>query len=132
MMNKQKIHKRNRRLFWLLEYGTLLLPYVVWFIIKREQYFTSVNKTISISLGAIACIIVFVMAVNNKIGFLKGIGGFVVLGLISWLLAPVMNDLTLISIIGGSGYLVSGVFKKLKEHEQKYCDAYITKEVNEE
>ena len=131
-MNKQKIHKRNKRLFWLLEYGTLLLPYIVWFIIKREQYFTSVNKTISMSIGAVACIIVFVLAVNNKIGFLKGIGGFVVLGLISWLLAPVMNDLTLISIIGGSGYLVSGGFKKLKEHEQKYCDAYITKEVNEE
>ena len=112
-MNKQKIHKRNKRLFWLLEYWTLLLPYVVWFIIKREQYFTSVNKTISMSIGAVACIIVFVLAVNNKIGFLKGIGGFVVLGLISWLLAPVMNDLTLISIIGGSGYLVSGVFKKL-------------------
>ena len=132
MTNKQKIHKRNKRLFWLLEYGTLLLPYVVWFIIKREQYFTSVNKTISMSIGAVACIIVFVLAVNNKIGFLKGIGGFVVLGLISWLLAPVMNDLTMISIIGGSGYLVSGFFKKLKEHEQKYCDAYITKEVNEE
>ena len=131
-MNKQKIHKRNKRLFWLFEYVTLLLPYVVWFIIKREQYFTSVNKTISMSIGAVACIIVFVLAVNNKIGFLKGIGGFVVLGLISWLLAPVMNDLTMISIIGGSGYLVSGFFKKLKEHEQKYCDAYITKEVNEE
>ena len=131
-MSKEKIHKRNKRLFWLLEYVTLLLPYVVWFIAKREVYFTSVEQTISVSIGGAACIVVFVLAVNNKIGFLKGLGGFIALGLITWLLAPVMNDLTWISIIGGSGFLVSCIFKKLKLHEQKYCDAYITKEVNNE
>lgn len=131
-MSKEKIHKRNRNLYMILEYVTAFLPYVIWVLIKRKEYFTSVDSAISMTIGGVGCAIVFAMALNNKVGFLKGIGGFIAITLISWLLAPLMDDLTIIGIIGGIGYLVSGVFKKMKIHEQKYCDAYITKEVNNE
>lgn len=131
-MNKQKLHKRNRNLYFVLEYVTAFLPYVIWILIKRKEYFTSIDSTISMSIGCVACLVVGALALNNKVQFLKGIGGFIALTLISWLLAPLMDDLTIIGIIGGAGFIVSGVFRKLKVHEQKYCDAYITKEVNNE
>ena len=127
-MNKEKIHKRNKRLYWLLELVSAVLPYCIWLLIKRDEYFTTTNTTISMAIGGVLCLVFFALATLDKLQFLKGIGAFIAVGVLSWLLAPAMNDLTWISIIGGAGYIVSLVFKRLRIKEEKYCDAYIVKE----
>jgi hypothetical protein len=83
-------------------------------------------------LGCVACIIVAVIVASKNVKILKGIGGFIVVAIISYLMDAVLQDLTIIAIWGGVGYTVSLGFKSWYEHEQQYLKAYITKEVNEE
>ena len=131
MKNKKKKHQRNRVLYYIGQYVALFLPYVLILAIKHESYFTKQN-TISMGFGCVACIVVASIVAAKKIQLLKGVGGFVALILISWLMDTVIQDLTLIGIWGLVGYVVSLIFETLGKHEQKYLDAYINKEVYEE
>lgn len=123
-----KKHRSKKIIYTLLQYLCLFLPYVIILIVNHEKYFTEKN-TISMGIGCVVCIIVATIVACKKIQLLKGLGGFVVLILISALMKPIINDLTLIGIYGAVGYVVSLIFESLAKHEQKYLDAYITKEV---
>lgn len=127
----KKKHKRNRVLFGFLQYVCLFAPYIIILIVNRETYFTEKNS-ISMGMGCIACVIVAAIIACKKIQLLKGIGGFIAIILISALMKPIINDLTVIGIYGCVGYLISLIFEALGKTEQKYLNAYITKEVNEE
>ena len=128
---KRKHHRRNRILFGFLQYLFLFSPYVIIMIVKHETYFTEKNS-ISMGLGCVACIVVALILALKKIKLLKGLGGFIAVILISALMKPIIDDLTIIAIYGMVGYVVSLIFESLGNHEAKYLNAYITKEVNEE
>ena len=129
--NKKKNHQSKRVIYAIIQYVALFLPYVLILAIKHETYFTK-QHTISMGFGCVACIIVAAIVAAKKIKLLKGIGGFVALILISYLMDTVIQDLTLIGIWGLVGYVVSLIFEALGKHEQKYLNAYIDKEVYEE
>lgn len=131
MKNNKKKHQRNRNLAWLMMMISMFLPYIIIMLVNHETYFTQKNG-ISMGLGCVACIIVAVIVASKNIKVLKGIGGFVVVAIISYLMDAVLKDLTIIAIWGGIGYAISLGFKAWYEHEQQYLKAYITKEVNEE
>lgn len=131
MKNNKKKHQRNRNLAWLLMMISMFLPYIIIMLVNHETYFTQKNG-VSMGLGCVACIIVAVIVASKNIKLLKGIGGFIVVAIISYLMDAVLQDLTIIAIWGGIGYAISLGFKPWYEHEQQYLKAYITKEVNEE
>lgn len=131
MKNNKKKHQRNRNLAWLMMMLSMFLPYIIIMLVNHESYFTQKNG-ISMGLGCVACIIVAVIVASKNIKVLKGIGGFIVVAIISYLMDAVLQDLTIIAIWGGVGYAISLCFKAWYEHEQQYLKAYITKEVNEE
>lgn len=125
-----KKHKRIKNLSWLAMIVSMFLPYIIIMIVNRETYFTEKNK-LTLSIGCVMCIITAFIVVK-KVNLLKGIGGFAVVAIISYLMNAVMQDLTIIAIWGGVGYAVSLYFKAKYEYETKYLDAYINKEVSEE
>ena len=131
MKTKKKHHRRNRIIFGVLQYLCLFLPYVIIMIVNRETYFTQKNS-ISMGMGCIACCVVALIIAIKKIKLLKGLGGFIAVILITSLMKPIIEDLTIISIYGMCGYIVSLIFESLGNYEQKYLNAYIVKEVNEE
>lgn len=123
-------HKASKNLSWLAMIISMFLPYIIIMIVNHETYFTEKNK-ISLSIGCVFCIIVaFIMV--KKANILKGIGGFIAVALISWLMTPVMQDLTMIAFWGGVGYAISLFFKSRYEAEKQWCKAYINREVSEQ
>ena len=81
------------------------------------------------SIGCIFCVIIAAIVASKKIKLLKGIGGFVAVFLISFLMDTIIQDLTIISFFGGIGFLLSLIFESIVKKENKYLDAHITKEV---
>lgn len=126
--NNKKKHLKNRNLCLFLQYLCLFLPYIIIIIVKKDVYFNQKN-TISMSIGCIFCIIIAAIVASKKIKLLKGIGGFVAVFLISFLMDTIIQDLTIISFFGGIGFLLSLIFESIVKKENKYLDAHITKEV---
>ena len=127
----KKEHQKKKVIYSIIQYVLLFIPYVIILIWKRDEYFNSTN-VVSMSFGCALCIAVAALIASKKIKLLKGIGGFVAVILISWLMDSILDDLTLIGLFGLGGYLPSLYFEHLGKREQKYLDAYITKEVMEE
>ena len=127
----KKEHQKKKIIYSIIQYVLLFLPYVILLIWKRDEYFTQKNA-VSMSIGCALCIAVGALVAAKKVKLLKGVGGFVAIILISWLMDSILNDLTLIGIVGLAGYLPSLFFEHLVNKENKYLDAYITKEVMDE
>lgn len=118
MMKKQ--HKNRSIIFTILEYFSLLIPYVIIMLVNADTYFTKSNK-ISMSIGCIICIFVAVIIVAKKTQWLKGLPVFIIGLLISILMKDVLDDMTIIFLWGGIGYAVSLFFgKRAKYHKLQY------------
>ena len=130
MMQK---HKKKKIISSILQYITLFAPYVIIMLVKHETYFTQKNG-ISMGLGCVACILVGVIIAAKKIQLLRGIGGFVAIIVISYLMDTILQDLTIIGAYGLVGYLCSLFFESRynyhKRKELMYDNATINKEVN--
>lgn len=126
-------HKRKKVISGILQYICLFAPYLIIMLVKHETYFTEKNG-ISMGIGCVCCVLVAGIIASKKIKLLKGIGGFVAIILISWLMDAVIDDLTIIGIWGLVGYLVSLFFESRynyhKRKELMYDNANINKEVN--
>ena len=131
MNNNRTKHRRSYILSEIMSYICLLLPYLIIMLVNKDTYFTEKNK-LSMSLGCVACIIVAFIVCCKKIHLLKGLGGFIAIIVISFLMDVVLEDLTIIGIFGAVGYIFYLVFQSVAKKEKVYLKAYINKEVSEE
>lgn len=95
---KRKPHLRLRQLvLFLARLAVLIGPLCSVLVANRERYFTTATEVVQIALGGTICIVFVVLLL---LGVLKPPGTLFVFGLVflmSWLLAPLLQDLFLLS-----------------------------------
>ncbi len=93
--------KRNDRLrLWLLYLAELVMlvgPLFAVLIANRERYFTTVAETVKIGIGGGICLVFVALLIFGKLKVPGSMFLFAFIFTLSWLLGPLLKDLTLLS-----------------------------------
>lgn len=95
-------------------------PLIVTMILKRSEYFTEPSDSVKLGLGALLVFVFIVFKTLGRIKMPRGIVGFGLLFLLSYLLESILKDMLLLSGMAFLGETLDLIFfrgqiKKVKE-----------------
>lgn len=94
-MKESKLYVRWM-LLSILRVVVTVAPLCIAFIVKREEYFSTVAQTVKLSIGGVICVVLLFVATVGKVPMpSRLVLAFTSLA-ISWLLGAVIKDLTLL------------------------------------
>lgn len=99
-MSAQPKKKKYKLALFLLSLGSLVAtvaPLAVTVILKRAEYFTAPAQSVKLALGASLALFFIALKALGRIKIPRGVVGFGIVFLLSYLLESILKDLTLLS-----------------------------------
>ena len=101
-------------LLYLLSFALSVLPVVIYVVLHKDRYFTTLPQQVKLSVGGAFLVVIVLLKAMGKLKSPGRVGVFGAVFLLCYLLEAVLNDLIVLSFLALVGEVMDGV-----------CQAYI-------
>lgn len=131
-LEKKRIKYRNKVIYLsIFRFLLILLPFVVLFAVRWEEYYTPKNG-FGVTFSAIIGLIIWVLVEKKQAGFLKGFWGISTALIITYMLQGVLQDVLFFELAALFGSITTAILNPSIKRFAKLRDAVDSAAINAE
>ncbi len=118
---------------YILSFVVSVAPLVIYVVVNRDRYISTVTETVKLSIGCMICIVLLLLKLLGKLKMPSSTMAFGVIFLLSYFLKSVMDDFLVLSFLALVGDIADKIFfcipiKRIRENIRINKTADVTAE----
>ncbi|MBQ8566484.1 MAG: hypothetical protein IJ445_02725 [Clostridia bacterium] len=97
-------------ILYILSFLTSVAPLVIYVVINRARYISTVTETVKLSIGCMICAVLLLLKLLGKLKMSSSTMTFGVIFLLSYFLKSITDDLLVLSFLALAGDIADKIF----------------------